>query len=96
MQRIRSQIAGNLHHEINTTLNNINVLSEMAKIKAERDVVRSKEYIQQISERSHNMIIMMDDILWSIDPKNDTMEETLLRLKEFVEALQHRIKIHGC
>ena len=90
MQRIRSQIAGNLHQEINTTLNNINVLSEMAKIKAERDVVRSKEYIQQISERSHNMIIMMDDILWSIDPKNDTMEETLLRLKEFVEALQHR------
>jgi hypothetical protein len=62
----------------------------MAKIKAERDVVRSKEYIQQISERSHNMIIVMDDILWSIDPKNDTMEETLLRLKEFVEALQHR------
>ena len=90
MQRIRSQIAGNLHHEINTTLNNINVLSEMAKIKAEKDVVRSKEYIQQISERSHNMIIMMDDILWSIDPKNDTMEETLLRLKEFVEALQAR------
>jgi ligand-binding sensor domain-containing protein len=90
MQNIRSQIAGNLHHEINTTLNNINVLSEMAKIKAEKDVVRSKEYIQQISERSHNMIIMMDDILWSIDPKNDTMEETLLRLKEFVEALQHR------
>ena len=90
MQRIRSQIAGNLHQEINTTLNNINVLSEMAKIKAEKDVVRSKEYIQQISERSHNMIIMMDDILWSIDPKNDTMEETLLRLKEFVEALQAR------
>lgn len=90
MQRIRSQIAGNLHQEINTTLNNINVLSEMAKIKAEKDVVRSKEYIQQISERSHNMIIMMDDILWSIDPKNDTMEETLLRLKEFVEALQNR------
>jgi ligand-binding sensor domain-containing protein len=90
MQRIRSQIAGNLHQEINSTLNNINVLSEMAKIKAEKDVVRSKEYIQQISERSHNMIIMMDDILWSIDPKNDTMEETLLRLKEFVEALQHR------
>src|SRR5688572_17055992 len=54
------------------------------------DLVRSKEYIQQISEKSHNMIIAMDDILWSIDPQNDTMTETLLRLREFIAALQSR------
>jgi ligand-binding sensor domain-containing protein len=92
MQAMRTQIAGNLHEDINTTLNNINMLSEMAKIKADKDLNRSKEYIDQISEKSHNMIIAMDDMLWSIDPQNDSMEKTLLRMLEYVDALVNR---HG-
>lgn len=90
IQRMRSGIAGNLHHDINTTLSNISILSEMAKMKADKDIVRSKEYIQQISEKSHNMMIAMDDMLWSIHPENDTMEKTLLRLSEFIDSLQSR------
>jgi signal transduction histidine kinase len=90
LQKVRAEIAGNLHQEINTTLNNINILSEMAKMKADRDIVRSKEYIEQISEKSHNMIIAMDDILWSIDPENDAMDETIMRLQEFISSLQSR------
>jgi ligand-binding sensor domain-containing protein/signal transduction histidine kinase len=90
MQQMRSRIAGNLHHDINTTLSNISILSEMAKMKADKDIVRSKEYIQQISEKSHNMMTAMDDMLWSINPGNDTMEKTLVRLNEFVHSLQTR------
>ena len=90
LQQVRTQIAGNLHQEINTTLNNINLLSEMAKIKADRNIDRSKEYIDQISEKSHNMIIAMDDILWSINPDNDSMEKMLLRMREFTDALKNR------
>lgn len=92
LQAMRTQIAGNLHSDINTTLNNINMLSEMAKIKADKDLTRSKEYIDQISEKSHNMIIAMDDMLWSIDPQNDSMEKSLLRMLEYVDALINR---HG-
>lgn len=94
IQRMRSGIAGNLHHDINTTLSNISILSEMAKMKADKDIVRSKEYIQQISEKSHNMMIAMDDMLWSIHPENDTMEKTLLRLSEFIASLQSRYEAH--
>ena len=89
LQRMRTQIAGNLHEEINTTLNNISLLSEMAKIKAGKDVERSKEYIEQISDKSKRMIDAMDDMLWSIQPENDRMEKTLLRMQEFAEGLQN-------
>ncbi|MEI9911526.1 MAG: hypothetical protein WDO71_18865 [Bacteroidota bacterium] len=64
----------------------------MARIKADKEIDRSKEYIDQISNKSHNMIIAMDDILWSIDPDNDTMEKSLLRMMEFADALKNR---HG-
>lgn len=92
LQNVRSEIASNLHEDVNTTLSNINLLSELARIKADKDIARSKEYIDQISSKSHNMIIAMDDILWSIDPQNDNMEKSLLRMMEFADTLKSR---HG-
>lgn len=90
LQRVRSEIATNLHEDVTTTLSNINLLGEMAKIKADKDIDRSKEYIDQISVKSHNMIIAMDDILWSIDPQNDSMEKTILRMMEYTDSLKNR------
>ncbi len=92
LQQVRTQIAGNLHKELDTTLNNISMLSEMAKMKADKDITRSKEYIDQINEKSRKMIVVMDDMFWSIDPVNDSMEMTLLRMNEFVSAMRNR---HG-
>jgi hypothetical protein len=34
LQKMRSEIAGNLHEEVNNALNNINVLSEIARANA--------------------------------------------------------------
>ena len=89
LQRVRTQIAQNLHKDVNTTLNHISLLSEMAKIKADKDVERSKEYIGQISDKSRSMIDSMDDMLWTFNPQNDSMEKTILRMKEYAEAIQN-------
>ena len=93
IQKMRSDIAGNIHQEINTALNNINILSEMAKLKVEKDPQKSKEYFEQIHTRSHNMIIAMDDMLWSINPENDSMHKTAERMKEYVDALKNRYHV---
>jgi hypothetical protein len=90
MQKMRSDIAGNLHEEVNTALNKINILSEMARLKADRDPVKSGEYLEQIHTKSHDMIIAMDDMLWSIDPVNDSMEKTIERIREFIDAHKRR------
>ena len=94
MQKMRSNIAGNLHEEVNTALNNINILSEMAKLKAETEPQKSKEFIEQIHSRSHNMIIAMDDMLWSISPDNDSMEKTVARMQEFIDAQNNRRSVN--
>ncbi len=88
IQQMRRDIASNLHLEVNETLNNINVLSEIAKIKADKNVEQSKAFIDQISTKSKYMIEAMDDMLWSIDPKNDSMKKMLLRFKEFTENMK--------
>jgi glucose-6-phosphate-specific signal transduction histidine kinase len=94
IQKMRSNIADNLHSEVNTALNNINILSEMARLKADKDTEKSKEYIEQIHTKSHNMIIAMDDMLWSLDPGNDSMEKTTDRMREYIEALKNRYGVN--
>jgi hypothetical protein len=88
LRQMRRQIAGNLHTEISKTLNNISVLSEMAKIKADKNIEQSKEFIGQISNKSRYMIEAMDDMLWSIDPQNDSMKKTVLRIKELTDNMR--------
>jgi signal transduction histidine kinase len=90
IRKMRNDIAGNLHTEVNTALNNINLLSEMARIKADQDPQKSKEYIEQIHTKSHNMIIAMDDMLWSLDEGNDNIDKTVDRMREYIDALRNR------
>jgi signal transduction histidine kinase len=92
MQKVRTDIATGLHEEVNTALNNINILSEIARLKSEKEPQRAKEYLEQINAKSHNMIIALDDMLWSLDPHNDAMDKTINRIKEFADALMQR---HG-
>lgn len=95
MLEMRSTIADGLHHDISETLGNITILSEMARIKAEKEPERSKVFIEQIHTKSQNMSTAMEDILWSIDPRNDSMENFLLRFREYIDAMksQHQVSI---
>jgi signal transduction histidine kinase len=88
--KMRSSIADGLHQEISEALGNITILSEMAKMKAGDEPQKSKEFLEQIHAKSQNMTIAMDDILWSIDPSNDSMENFILRYREYIDALKNR------
>jgi ligand-binding sensor domain-containing protein len=90
LQKVRTDISDGLHQEINEALNNINILSEIARLKSEKEPQKAKEYLEQIHTKSHNMIIAMDDMLWSLDPENDSMNKTISRIKEYADALMQR------
>lgn len=85
---IRTSIAGNLHQEVNTTLQNIHVLSEIAGMKADKNPEQSKDYIHEIKQKSRNMVTALNDVLWSIDPANDSMEKNIDRMKELAASLK--------
>ncbi len=90
VEQIRNDISDDLHKEVHTALQNINVLSEMANIKAETDPQKAKEFIAQIHGKSHQMIDAMEDMLWSITPENDSMYKMVERMKELTASLNAR------
>ncbi len=86
-EKLRLRIARDLHDEMGSTLSSISILSEAALRNLQADIDRSRFSI--IGERTRQVMEAMSDIVWSVNPRNDTMENVLQRMKEFaVEILE--------
>ncbi len=84
---IRNRIATNLHESLSATLASVNVLGEMAKMKIDRDAEGAKDYISKITRSTSNSMEAMDDILWGINPENDSMLKTAERMKKIANEM---------
>ena len=76
LQNIRNRIASDLHDDVGSTLNSISVYSEVAKQKSPTLV----DELEQIGDASRKIIEVMSDIVWTINPKNDTFENIISRM----------------
>ncbi|HEY4108516.1 tetratricopeptide repeat-containing sensor histidine kinase [Puia sp.] len=85
MEKMRNNIARDLHDDIGSTLTSINVLSKVA-LQPQADGFMEHS-LQKIKDRSGAIMERMDDIVWAINPQNDTMEQLLMRMKEFAAEL---------
>jgi signal transduction histidine kinase/ligand-binding sensor domain-containing protein len=91
-EKLRTKIARDLHDDMGSTLSSINIISKMALQNKEADGYL-KEYLQTIKENSGRMLESMSDIVWAINPGNDTMEKLILRMKEFTAEILEPLNI---
>ncbi|MFT3701990.1 MAG: triple tyrosine motif-containing protein [Agriterribacter sp.] len=86
VQMVRNRIATDLHDDIGSALSNINMLAAITEKKlANPD--EAKNYLHRISEEVNASSQSLDDIIWSIDTKNDTVEETVARMRRYAAEL---------
>jgi signal transduction histidine kinase len=84
----RLRISQDLHDILGSTLGSIAVYSQVAKIHEERKEKQElNEILEKISGTSNDMIAGMNDIVWAIDPKNDSMEKIIERMESFARPL---------
>ncbi len=87
-QGIRNKIAQDLHDNIGSTLSSISVYSQVARIY--HDQGRQGELqltLEKISATSGEMISEMNDIVWAINPRHDSMDTILQRMESFARPL---------
>jgi ligand-binding sensor domain-containing protein/two-component sensor histidine kinase len=77
LQRIRNKIASDLHDDIGSTINSISIYSEVAKQKSPVVVAE----LEQIGEASRKIVDALSDIVWTINPTNDSFENIILRMR---------------
>lgn len=86
LQKVRNRIATDLHDEIGANLTNISILSNLSK-KNLPDPAKAEDFLQRISEEVSTSSQALDDIIWSVDSNNDTLEETVSRMRRYAAEL---------
>jgi signal transduction histidine kinase/ligand-binding sensor domain-containing protein len=87
-QAIRNKIAQDLHDNVGSTLSSISVYSQVAQIQNEGgDQQELNDILGKISITSTDMISEMNDIVWAINPRNDSMEKIVQRMESFAKPL---------
>jgi len=91
----RLQISQGLHDDIGSTLSSISVYSQVAKKLSEKDQKEEmNEMLGKITDASKEMVSEMNDIVWAINPKNDSMDRILQRMESFSTPLTSARNIH--
>lgn len=85
MEKLRSKISTDLHDEIGSTLSSISILSDLALHS--NDERQHQQMAEEIKENSIALMEKMDDIVWSINPQNDSLEKLLVRIRRFSSKL---------
>lgn len=85
LEKLRSRISSDLHDDIGSTLSSISILSEVAI--QEKNHHQSNAMVKEIRENSISLMEKMDDIIWSVNPNNDSLENLMVRIKRFAAHL---------
>jgi two-component sensor histidine kinase len=87
-ESVRNRIASSLTDDMSNSLSSINITSELAKARVDNDKERTREYINQISDSSNRMVQAMYDMVWSINPENDTLHHTVERMRSYAAEIE--------
>jgi streptogramin lyase len=87
-QAIRNKIAQDLHDSVGSTLSSVAVYSQVAHIQNENgNKQQLNDILSKISATSSDMISEMNDIVWAINPRNDSIEKIVQRMESFAKPL---------
>ena len=73
LERERLRIARDLHDEIGSRLTEIRLVSEMTK-RSNISEYNIAEKLEEISSASENVVKTFSEIVWSLNPQNDSLE----------------------
>ncbi len=96
-QTIRNKIAQDLHDSVGSALSSISVYSQVAKIYQQKNQESElQNTLEKIGNTSGEMISEMSDIVWAINPRNDSMEKIFERMESFAKPLLTTKNISLC
>lgn len=87
LERMRTRIAADLHDDIGASLSEIALLSEVLKRRVASSVPEAGEVLAQIAERARHLVDIMGDIVRSIDPRRDALQDVIFRLHALASDL---------
>lgn len=89
----RKRSARDFHDEAGNQITKISLMTEIAKRKSNGNL-ELNNLVDQIGDEIQTLRSGMRDFIWVLDPDNDNLYETLVRLKEFANGIFEFSQIH--
>jgi ligand-binding sensor domain-containing protein/signal transduction histidine kinase len=92
LERERHRIAQDLHDEMGAKLCRISFLSEHAQ-RDDRAQGEVREQIHTIADASRELLHTLDEIVWAVNPHNDTLEHVASYINQYAQNYFHNTGI---
>jgi len=87
VERVRSQIAADLHDGVGASLSRIAILSEVVRQQADSALPDAIPALTAISDNARAVIDDMSDAVWFIDPQVDNLRQVVVRIRAMASEL---------
>jgi signal transduction histidine kinase/ligand-binding sensor domain-containing protein len=87
VERVRSQIAADLHDGVGASLSRIAILSEVVRQQADSALPDAIPALTAISDNARAVIDDMSDAVWFIDPHVDNLHQVVTRARAMASEL---------
>lgn len=85
IERMRVQIASDLHDDVGSSLTELALQTDFLRAGDISDEL--KDTLKQLGEQSRKIVSSLDDIVWSIDARNDTAGDMTDRMQDYVNHI---------
>jgi len=82
VEKERNRISRDMHDDLGSGLTKIAIMSEVIK-KQIHEPEKAKRQLENISESSRELVDNLQDIIWVLNPKNDTLESLAAYIREY-------------
>jgi signal transduction histidine kinase/ligand-binding sensor domain-containing protein len=87
VERVRSQIAADLHDGVGASLSRIAILSEVVRQQAHSALPEVIPALSAISDNARAVVDDMSDAVWFIDPHVDNLQQVIVRARAMAAEL---------
>jgi len=82
VQNVRNAISSDLHDDIGARLTNMNILALLGEQNLDKPEMAGK-YLSKIAEEIQSSSQALDDIVWNINTKSDSLTELIARMRRY-------------
>ena len=87
LERVRLRIATDLHDDIGASLSQIAILSEVARRQVSGGGRDIDEPLARVAATSREVVDAMNDIVWAINPRRDSLSDLTRRMRRFASDM---------
>jgi len=81
MLALRQRLSADMHDDIGSTLSSISLYAHSLLMQPQNDAQKST--LEKIKQQAQHVQESVSDIIWSVNPKMDTMQEVVARMRSF-------------